>query len=107
MADARALSAFFDSLTPPPTEAEREARREKRSKQRRRERRAGLQRGSHGAGGVVGANAAAISEANVGHRMLALMGWTGGGLGREGEGIAEPIQAVRRTNRAGLGADGD
>ena len=34
-----------------------------------------------------------ISEDNVGHRLLRLMGWSGGGLGKPGqEGISEPIR---------------
>lgn len=108
MAEPRALSAFFDSLTPPPAPAAAAgAKREKRSKGLRRERRAATRHsesgGGTGDGAVVGAGAAAIPEANVGHRLLRGMGWTGGGLGREGEGIAEPIEAFMRRSRAGLG----
>ena len=35
----------------------------------------------------------AITEDNLGHQMLAGMGWKGGGLGSSGGGIAEPIRA--------------
>jgi hypothetical protein len=35
----------------------------------------------------------AISTSNVGHRLLQMMGWAGGGLGKSGAGIAEPITA--------------
>merc|ERR1712087_734056 len=41
------------------------------------------------------------SENNVGHSMLASMGWKGGGLGRDEEGIAEPIRP------GSCSADGD
>lgn len=71
----------------------------------RRERRAGERARTSGgaAGAVVGAGAAAVGEENVGHRLLVGMGWSGGGLGREGEGIVEPLQAFLRHSRAGLG----
>ncbi|KAF9583531.1 squalene synthetase-like protein, partial [Lunasporangiospora selenospora] len=57
-------------------------------------------------GSVVGGSAAAISNDNVGHRMLAKMGWSPGvGLGASGEGITQPIEAVVRAKRRGLGHD--
>lgn len=37
---------------------------------------------------------------------LRQMGWTGGGLGREGQGIAEPIQVQLRPSRGGLAFGG-
>uniref|UniRef100_A0ABI7W582 G-patch domain-containing protein n=1 Tax=Felis catus TaxID=9685 RepID=A0ABI7W582_FELCA len=52
--------------------------------------------------GFVGENAQPILESNIGNRMLQNMGWTpGSGLGRDGKGIAEPIQAMQRPK--GLG----
>ncbi|KAF9116192.1 hypothetical protein BGX27_004299 [Mortierella sp. AM989] len=55
-------------------------------------------------GTVVGATAAPISTENVGHRLLAKMGWTpGGGLGASGSGITQPIEAVMKRTRRGLG----
>ena len=42
---------------------------------------------------------------NVGHKLLKLMGWTGGGLGKGGQGISEPITAASVSSRRGLGAD--
>jgi len=45
-----------------------------------------------------------ISEDNVGHKLLRLMGWSGGGLGKPGqEGISEPIRAQRVCRKAGMG----
>ncbi|KAM3911794.1 NF-kappa-B-repressing factor [Leptodactylus fuscus] len=44
-----------------------------------------------------------IKEDNVGNRLLRKMGWTGGGLGKEGDGIAEPVAVTEKFNRAGLG----
>jgi hypothetical protein len=43
-----------------------------------------------------------------GSRMLAKMGFQGqgSGVGREGEGIAEPVTATTRGKRVGLGAFG-
>ncbi|KAF9299298.1 hypothetical protein BGZ74_008981 [Mortierella antarctica] len=55
-------------------------------------------------GAVVGAEASEISVENLGHRMLSKMGWSPGvGLGASGEGITQPIEAIMRSNRRGLG----
>lgn len=48
-----------------------------------------------------------IKEDNIGNQLLRKMGWTGGGLGREGEGIAEPIRVKEQFSREGLGMDMD
>uniref|UniRef100_A0A2K5MXU2 G-patch domain containing 2 n=1 Tax=Cercocebus atys TaxID=9531 RepID=A0A2K5MXU2_CERAT len=54
--------------------------------------------------GFVGENAQPILENNIGNRMLQNMGWTpGSGLGRDGKGISEPIQAMQRPKGLGLG----
>nr|XP_023656163.1 NF-kappa-B-repressing factor-like [Paramormyrops kingsleyae] len=47
----------------------------------------------------------AIKDDNIGNQLLRKMGWTGGGLGREGEGIAEPINVKQQTKREGLGLE--
>ncbi|XP_043718412.1 SUPPRESSOR OF ABI3-5 isoform X2 [Telopea speciosissima] len=47
----------------------------------------------------------AIDESNVGNRMLRSMGWQEGlGLGKDGSGITEPVQAQGMEHRAGLGS---
>ncbi|KAG6547441.1 hypothetical protein Mapa_010889 [Marchantia paleacea] len=47
----------------------------------------------------------ALDERNVGNRMLRNMGWQeGSGLGKEGTGIVEPVQAHGTGERAGLGS---
>ncbi|XP_036405025.1 NF-kappa-B-repressing factor [Megalops cyprinoides] len=48
-----------------------------------------------------------IKEDNIGNQLLRKMGWKGGGLGREGEGIAEPIKVKEQFSREGLGLDMD
>ncbi|KAI9489755.1 hypothetical protein BDB00DRAFT_875984 [Zychaea mexicana] len=54
---------------------------------------------------VVGADVGPIGETNVGHRMLAAMGWKqGDALGANNEGITAPIEAVIRRKRQGLGS---
>ncbi|XP_024108371.1 G patch domain-containing protein 2 isoform X4 [Pongo abelii] len=54
--------------------------------------------------GFVGENAQPILENNIGNRMLQNMGWMpGSGLGRDGKGISEPIQAMQRPKGLGLG----
>ncbi|KAG8659820.1 hypothetical protein MANES_02G081900v8 [Manihot esculenta] len=47
----------------------------------------------------------AIDESNVGNRMLRNMGWQEGlGLGKDGSGMIEPVQAQATEHRAGLGS---
>ncbi|GAB4857752.1 hypothetical protein Ancab_015660 [Ancistrocladus abbreviatus] len=47
----------------------------------------------------------AIDESNVGNRMLRNMGWhEGSGLGKDGSGVVEPVQAKSVESRAGLGS---
>ncbi|XP_026657997.2 SUPPRESSOR OF ABI3-5-like isoform X2 [Phoenix dactylifera] len=47
----------------------------------------------------------AIDENNVGNRMLRSMGWQEGlGLGKDGSGIKEPVQAKVVDDRSGLGS---
>ncbi|XP_065850651.1 SUPPRESSOR OF ABI3-5 isoform X2 [Euphorbia lathyris] len=47
----------------------------------------------------------AIDESNVGNRMLRSMGWQEGlGLGKDGSGMIEPVQAQVTEKRAGLGS---
>nr|GME01514.1 SUPPRESSOR OF ABI3-5 isoform X1 [Ipomoea batatas] len=47
----------------------------------------------------------AIDESNVGNRMLRNMGWQEGlGLGKDGSGMVEPVQAQSMDSRAGLGS---
>ncbi|XP_023330843.1 uncharacterized protein LOC111703196 isoform X2 [Eurytemora carolleeae] len=54
----------------------------------------------------VGGKKEALGTGNVGHKLLSLMGWSGGGLGRDGGGISEPITAKSIFGREGLGATG-
>ncbi|KAG0250608.1 hypothetical protein BG011_008209 [Mortierella polycephala] len=55
-------------------------------------------------GTVVGGAASALSTENLGHRMLSKMGWCPGvGLGATGGGITQPIEAIVRAKRKGLG----
>ncbi|KAE8584508.1 hypothetical protein XENTR_v10020996 [Xenopus tropicalis] len=44
-----------------------------------------------------------IKEDNIGNQLLRKMGWKGGGLGKEGEGISEPISVKEQFSREGLG----
>ncbi|KAI8336608.1 hypothetical protein BC941DRAFT_427575 [Chlamydoabsidia padenii] len=53
----------------------------------------------------VGSTAAPLASNNLGHKMLAKMGWKeGDSLGANNDGITDPIQAVIRHKRRGLGA---
>lgn len=50
--------------------------------------------------------APSIAEDNIGNQMLRKMGWTGsGGIGKEGQGRAEPVIAVGTDRKFGLGCD--
>jgi len=40
-----------------------------------------------------------------GFKFLKKLGWQGGGLGKEGEGIANPLQSLLRTRNQGISAD--
>jgi len=44
-----------------------------------------------------------IHESNVGSLLLRKMGWTGGGVGKFGQGRAEPVKAEMVIGRKGLG----
>lgn len=46
-----------------------------------------------------------IKEDNIGNQLLRKMGWKGGGLGRDGDGIAEPIRVKEQFSREGLGME--
>ncbi|GFS03228.1 NF-kappa-B-repressing factor [Elysia marginata] len=45
----------------------------------------------------------ALTDDNVGNKMLRKMGWSGGGVGKDGSGIAEPVSLKSVYNREGLG----
>ena len=46
-----------------------------------------------------------IEDDNIGNKMLKMMGWTGDtGLGKDGQGIANPVSSVGQTSRGGLGS---
>eukprot|EP00850_Spirogloea_muscicola_P020043 SM000206S06252 [mRNA] locus=s206:27153:29615:- [translate_table: standard] len=45
----------------------------------------------------------AIAASNVGFRLLQKMGWKGRGLGRQEQGIVEPIRAGQRDAKLGVG----
>lgn len=50
----------------------------------------------------------AIPETNIGNKMLRKMGWTGGGVGKEGnKGIVEPITVKDVIRREGLGMEAE
>jgi len=44
-----------------------------------------------------------VQQTNVGHKLLKMMGWSEGGLGKNGQGIVEPIKPADLTGRQGLG----
>lgn len=55
-------------------------------------------------GEVVGAGAAEISHTGFGAKLMGKMGWSKGmGLGKDGEGMKEPVEQKMRLGTAGLG----
>ena len=57
-------------------------------------------------GDVVGSKAAVINDDNLGHKMMRMMGWSPGeSLGKDGNGIMDPIKVVIRSKKAGLGQE--
>jgi len=46
-----------------------------------------------------------VEQSNIGHKLLKMMGWSEGGLGKNGQGIVEPIKPADLTGRQGLGWD--
>jgi G-patch domain len=57
-------------------------------------------------GDIVGSKAAAIDDDNLGHKMMRMMGWSPGeSLGKDKNGIVDPIKVVIRSKKAGLGQE--
>jgi GT2 family glycosyltransferase len=48
-----------------------------------------------------------IHENNIGHRLLLKLGWNGGGLGANEQGIVEPIAVTVRKKGQALGREQD
>ncbi|TDG51376.1 hypothetical protein AWZ03_002171 [Drosophila navojoa] len=46
-----------------------------------------------------------LDASNKGYRMMRMMGWTGGGLGRRKQGREEPVGYLLKSNRMGLGSN--
>lgn len=49
----------------------------------------------------------AIPSSNIGAQMLKKLGWSGGGIGKTGQGIAEPVTCTTVIKREGLGLDAE
>ena len=47
-------------------------------------------------------NADALGQSNMGHKLLSMMGWSGGGLGKDGGGRAEPVTATTVFGRSAV-----
>ncbi|KAB7496555.1 NF-kappa-B-repressing factor, partial [Armadillidium nasatum] len=60
-----------------------------------------------GIDGNFGSDFEKISDDNVGAKLLKMMGWSGGALGKTGEGITEPVQTSTVIGRQGLGVQNE
>lgn len=54
-------------------------------------------------GRIVAEHASPIDDNNLGNRLLRGMGWSGGGLGANGQGIEAPVVATIKHDKRGLG----
>nr|XP_018902949.1 PREDICTED: NF-kappa-B-repressing factor-like isoform X2 [Bemisia tabaci]XP_018902957.1 PREDICTED: NF-kappa-B-repressing factor-like isoform X2 [Bemisia tabaci]XP_018902966.1 PREDICTED: NF-kappa-B-repressing factor-like isoform X2 [Bemisia tabaci] len=45
-----------------------------------------------------------LAQDNVGMKLMKMMGWTGGGLGKNEQGIEEPVLVSTKVTRSGLGS---
>lgn len=54
---------------------------------------------SHSSGSTFSPATSGIDSTNKGHQMLQKMGWSAGGLGAAGQGIAEPISGGHVRDR--------
>ena len=52
---------------------------------------------------MVGELTQTIPDSNIGNKLLKKMGWAGGGVGKDGQGIAQPVSMETVINREGLG----
>uniref|UniRef100_A0A7N0TT31 Protein SQS1 n=1 Tax=Kalanchoe fedtschenkoi TaxID=63787 RepID=A0A7N0TT31_KALFE len=61
---------------------------------------------SNNAGGASSSfGAFEVHTRGFGSKMMAKMGFVGGGLGKDGQGMAEPIEVIKRPKSLGLGVD--
>lgn len=80
------------------------ARQPKNNKKKEKDKKATKKKGMATHGTIVGQNVAPIGDDNIGHRMLAAMGWQQGqALGTSNNGITAPLEAVIRRDKLGLG----
>lgn len=49
------------------------------------------------------ASSTPLPNDNVGRKLMKLMGWTGGGLGKDQQGMTQPIESTLKISREGLG----
>ncbi|ESO98857.1 hypothetical protein LOTGIDRAFT_113738 [Lottia gigantea] len=47
-----------------------------------------------------------LGDSNIGSKLMKKMGWSGGGIGKNQQGRAEPVLINKVVERSGLGADG-
>lgn len=59
--------------------------------------------GNLATGSATEKNSETIGNDNIGMKMMKMMGWSGGGLGKASQGITEPVSVQQQMTREGLG----
>lgn len=57
--------------------------------------------------GAEGNTSSELTEDNIGQKLMKLMGWSGGGLGKKEQGIKEPVTVKQQLSKSGLGLHPD
>jgi hypothetical protein len=104
--ELRNANQFDDEIVDDDVDNDERQNEQDNRRRRRQQHRPSLKKKHHSESGArtVGGDVVPIAAHNVGHQLLRRMGWTGvGGLGKSGDGIGDPIVAIYKNDKRGLG----